>query len=354
MTAFPRLASLAPISFALMHAVNALNITIYQPGVSFAPEPLPAPKAASHCDEIVTLFNDLGRSTNWTLVDKIHFEGDTGEPEGMVRIGDDRYFVSEGVYTENTVKYGDGVTINGTDRSAGAGFGHIVVYDGKGSRIADATLTQAGSLEYHNGGIDFGGGFVWATLAQYRPNTTATIVRIDPHTLEPTTILHAKDHLGGIVLDPLFEQLHTLNWGARNATTWDAKPKASKPFDISQWGFTTGNINSFQRPNAVTRNPTSFIDYQDCKWLGHPKQYLGRPMMICSGVATINNYNLGGVALVDLETMVPVSEVPIAMVSDLGIVVTMNPFDVDVVDGKLRFYFMPDQHNSTLYVYEAQ
>ncbi|KAK9326911.1 hypothetical protein V1520DRAFT_358499 [Lipomyces starkeyi] len=52
--------------------------------------------------------------------------------------------------------------------------------------------------------------------------------------------------------------------------------------------------------------------------------------------------------------MIPVAEVPITMTSDLGVPVTQNPMDVTIVDGRLRFYFMPDQHNSTLYVYEAE
>lgn len=75
--------------------------------------------------------------------------------------------------------------------------------------------------------------------------------------------------------------------------------------------------------------------------------------MICSGVTSIYGTQIGGVALVDMLTMIPLAEVPITMVSDLGVLVTENPFDVDVVDGRLRFYFLPDQMNSTLYVYEA-
>jgi hypothetical protein len=80
--------------------------------------------------------------------------------------------------------------------------------------------------------------------------------------------------------------------------------------------------------------------------------------MMCSGVATIGSgasaFNLGGVAIVDIETMVPLAEVPLALTSVLGVPITENPFDVDVVDGKLRLYSIPDQHNSTLYVYEAE
>jgi hypothetical protein len=80
--------------------------------------------------------------------------------------------------------------------------------------------------------------------------------------------------------------------------------------------------------------------------------------MICSGVATIGSglaaFDIGGVAIVDVATMVPLAEVPLALKSALGVPITQNPFDVDVVDGKLRLYAIPDQHISTMYVYEAQ
>ena len=56
----------------------------------------------------------------------------------------------------------------------------------------------------------------------------------------------------------------------------------------------------------------------------------------------------------DTNTMIPLMEVPLTMTSDKGVPITENPFDVDVVDGKMRLYFVPDQFNSTLYVYEAE
>ena len=319
----------------------ALNITVLQPGVPFVPgKTLPLPYAASECDKIVELFQDLGRSTVWYLVDTVKFEGDTYEPEGMVRIGSDRYFISAGEYTTPTVSYGNGTIINGTDRTAGAGFAHLIVFNSAGTRIADATLTEIGAIEYHNGGLDYDGEYIWATIAQYRPNTTATVVRIDPRTLEPTPILHTNDHEGGIVHDTQTNSIVTLNWGSRNASTWNLHRKlTTSPTDTPAL--------------QVTRNPSYYVDYQDCKFLGHPRAFAGRGVMLCSGVATIGTYNLGGIALVDMETMLPLAEVPITMRSELGVAITENPVDVAVVDGKLRLYWMPDQHNSTLYVYEA-
>jgi hypothetical protein len=73
--------------------------------------------------------------------------------------------------------------------------------------------------------------------------------------------------------------------------------------------------------------------------------------MICSGVTTLTKTStIGGIAIVDLETL-PLDEVQITMVSEKGAIVTSNPFDVNIVNNRLR---VPDQHNSTLYVYEMQ
>lgn len=326
-------------SASLLSISLAANVTVYQQGVSFLPNPLPAAGPASHCDEIIRQFNQLGRTTVFNLVKKIPLEGDTGEPEGMINIGEQRYLISSGQYTQKTTSYGNNTIINGTDRTPGVGFGHLLVYDANGKRIANASLSQPGDLEYHIGGIDYDGKQIWGTVAQYRPNTTATIISLDPQTMNMTKLFHAADHLGGIVHDPLRAELYTLNWGARNSSVWDlhGQPKPSQ----------------FTNPQFVVRNPSFYVDYQDCKWLGRSQTYHLRPMMMCSGVATFsNNVTVGGLAIVDVETMVPVSEIPLTMVSDLGVPITQNPFDVDIVNGHLRLYFVPDQKNSTLYVYE--
>ncbi|KAH6874750.1 hypothetical protein B0T10DRAFT_415124 [Thelonectria olida] len=315
-----------------------LNITYYR-NASFAPSPLPASHAASDGEQIIHLFQNLGRSTVWKSIANISFEGDTFEPEGVVRLSHDRYIVSCGEYTEHTKKYGQ--IVNGTDRTAGEGFAHLMVYNGKGERIADATITQEGESEYHNGGIDFDGEFIWGTIGQYRPNSTAYVYRTDPSTLKPEQVLRYDDHLGGIIHDTQQRTITSLNWGARNASTWNLKHAKT-------------GCDATPKPAKVVRNPSYFVDYQDCKWLGHSKFYDGKSVMLCSGVATIGSYNLGGIALVDVETMVPLAEVPIALESALGVRLTQNPVDVSVEDGKLRFYWMPDQHNSTLYIYEAQ
>jgi hypothetical protein len=76
--------------------------------------------------------------------------------------------------------------------------------------------------------------------------------------------------------------------------------------------------------------------------------------MLGSGITNLYGTTIGGLALVDMETMVPLYEVPLTMVSDRGHLMTKNPMDVAIVDGKLRLYFLPDEHTSTLYVYEPE
>ena len=249
--------------------------------------------------------------------------------------------VSAGEYTAPTIPYNK--TINGTDRTAGAGFAHLIVFAGDGTRIADATITKRGAIEYHNGGIDFDGKHVWGTIAQYRPNSTAYVYTADPNKLVPEQVLKYDDHLGGVVHDVRRNTITALNWGSRNASTWMLDDGGHPPCP--------GRVE-------VVRNPSYFVDYQDCKFLGHSALYDYRPVMLCGGVATLgsgdNTYDLGGIAIVDVETMVPLGEVPITLTSALGVPLTQNPIDASVEDGKLRLYLLPDQHNSTLYAIEAQ
>ena len=136
-----------------------------------------------------------------------------------LNVSSDRYIVSAGEYTVPTVPYN--TTINGTDRTTGAGFAHLILFSGDGTRIADATLTREGAVEYHNGGIDFDGEFVWGTIAQYRPNSTAYVYKTHPQTLVPERVVSYADHLGGVVHDVRRNRITALNWGSRNASTWD-------------------------------------------------------------------------------------------------------------------------------------
>ncbi|KAK6428060.1 hypothetical protein LTR95_015799 [Oleoguttula sp. CCFEE 5521] len=339
----------------LATCVLAANITRFAPSVLLAPSPLPLPHTRSDGEAIISLFETLGRTTIWRSIANITLQspGYTYEPEGIVRLGSDRYVVSAGDWTVPTTSYGNGLIINGTDRTAGEGYAHFLVYTGNGTLLADATLTAPGEIEYHTGGIDFDGEYIWTTLAQYRPNSTAHIVRVKPTDLSQETVLRVLDHQGAIVHNTAKQTLHTLNWGSRNTSTFaysqsgqHGRPKHYKP--------KPSNDSPFASPIATVRNPSYFIDYQDCKLLSLASpSYNYRPIMLCSGIATLGTYYLGGIALVDVETMVPVAEVPITLRTDAGVPLTVNPVEVSVVNGKLRMYWLPGIGETVLRVFEA-
>ena len=166
----------------------------------------------------------------------------------MVRIGQDRFIVSSTELVVPMVSF-NGSIINGTDRTPGAGFAHILVYDGDGKRIARATYNNPGDIEFHLGGVDYDVQNIWGTLAQYRPNSTASVIKIDPSTLQPTEVLRYRDHLGGIVHDTSTNDIYTLNWGARNASKFSLGRRGSH-------SKSPGSRPGFTKAQKVTRNPS--------------------------------------------------------------------------------------------------
>ncbi|KAM0325038.1 hypothetical protein ACHAQA_007575 [Verticillium albo-atrum] len=335
-------ATMPPLATLTRATISSPNIAVTQTSTPLTPSPLPPPNPLTHADQIVAQFAKLTRSTSWRLVNKIPFEGELWEPEGIVKLGADRYFVSAGEYTVPTKKFPNGEWRDGTDRTAGAGYGHVVVFDGEGNRIADVTLSDEGSTEYHLGGIDYDGEFIWATLSEYRPNSTATVIRLDPATLKHEPLFRVDDHQGGIVHNPSTHTLTTLNWGGREGSIWSLDRTAPP-------------LPEFAPPKRKVTNPSHWVDYQDCKFLGYTKAYGDRAVMLCSGIARlVDGVEVGGVAVVDALTLVPLMEVPITMRTDSGVLVTKNPVEVDVVDGRMQLYFLPEEGHSTLYVYEAE
>ncbi|KAF1820826.1 uncharacterized protein K489DRAFT_323318 [Dissoconium aciculare CBS 342.82] len=318
------LAQLAPFAQALNITRHTFNDT------PLAPSPLPRSHADSDGNQIIENFQRLGRTTTWKFISNITLQGDSYEPEGIVRLGADRYIVSSTEYESRT------------------GYGRLTVFSGNGNRIADVTLSQPGDLEYHNGGIDYDGKYIWATIAQYRPNSSAKVMRVDPETLGSETVLRYNDHLGGIVHDVQTDRLYTLNWGSRNESIFDLRRRRF-PFWWS-FGQDRNVFSGFRTPNDIVRNPSYFVDYQDCKFLGHARVYNDKPVMLCSGVAN----RLGGLAIVGVEDMVALAEIPVTLTGASGVLLTQNPMDVSVEDGRLRFYFAPDSGSSVLYVVEAQ
>lgn len=276
-------------------------------------------------------FQQLTRASEWRLEAARPVNFNTHHPQGLVKIGAD-FYVSSVEVTQPTKRF---VTPqNGLDRDTGAGLGHLFKFDDKGNLIADLKLGE-GTM-YHPGGIDYDGKFIWVSVAEYRPNSRSIIYRVDPITMKATEVFRFGDHLGGIVHNTDQHTLHGVSWGSRWFYRWT--------LDAS--GHVT---NAATTPEKLRRrNPSFYIDYQDCK-------YLGRGAMLCGG---LSNYatgkarvSLGGLELVDLAAGRPIYQLPLERWTESGLPMTQNPFWIEPAERGLRAYFLPEDEKSTLYVF---
>ena len=277
----------------------------------------------------------LTRAVRWRPVATIPINFKTHHPQGMVKIGD-TFFVSSVEITVPTKRFPE--PKDGYDRDTGQGAGHLFKIDAKGNLLGSVKLGE-GAM-YHPGGIDYDGRHIWVAVAEYRPNSRAIIYRVDPQAMTATEVFRFGDHIGGIVHNTDDKTLHGVSWGSRRFYKWTLGGD--------------GKVTNADTPPDTLRVPNRahYIDYQDC-------HYLGGRRMLCSG---LNNYRLvadgpvfalGGLEIVDLRTDQAVYQVPVELWSPSGKPMTQNPFWVEATESGLRAYFMPDDDNSTLFVYET-
>jgi hypothetical protein len=267
---------------------------------------------------LVRAFDAVDRNTSWQPTGKLKLNFPTYHTEGMVQ-ADGRIFLSAVQIIEPTQKYP--TPQGGYDRTPGRGVGHVFVLDREGHLQRDIVLGE-GDM-YHPGGIDSDGSSVWVPVAQYRPNSSSIIYRIDLKTLDVHKEFEVKDHIGDIVRDAVTGHLIGNNWGSRRFYEWNKQGR-----QITSWD-----------------NPQHFIDYQDC-------QYVPDRKMLCGGVTNLPQtpaaggagatYELGGMALIDLRSHEVLHEVPFQQWSTAGHVVTRNPLKLTVDGDKITIWAAPD------------
>lgn len=303
---------------------TALALTLSAPIANAAPDPVLGERVLK-----------LTRGTKWNEVAAIKINFKTHHPQGMIKIGDD-FFVSSVEIVKSTTRYPE--PRDGYDRDTGEGKGHLFKIGPKGELLADLVLGE-GSV-YHPGGIDVDGESLWVPVAEYRPNSASIVYRVDPKTMKAVEVFRFRDHVGGIVRDVESNTLHGVSWGSRRMYAWPL-------------GADGKITNADAKPESLrVMNPAQYIDYQDC-------HYLGQRRMLCSG---LNSYRtapggapflLGGWEVVNLADNRTVWQVPIELWSPSGKPMTQNPFFVEATASGLRAYFMPDDDDSKLFIYEA-
>ncbi|GAA2742955.1 DUF6454 family protein [Terrabacter aerolatus] len=296
-------------------AAGAVTLTGAAVATAHTTEP-----AASHSTNtaLADAFGKVTRNTNWQLTSKLKLNFPTFHTEGIA-FTPDHIFLSAVQIIEHTVKYPS--PQGGYDRTPGKGIGHLFVMDLQGHLQKDITLGE-GDM-YHPGGIDFDGRNVWVPVAQYRPNSSAIIYRVDARTLNVHKQFEVKDHFGGIVMDKQTGHLVGNTWGSRRFAEWNLQSKQLKTWD----------------------NPNFFIDYQDC-------QYVPSSKMLCAGVTnlpqtpaaggTAATYELGGVAMLDLTSEQVTRDIPFQKWSTAGHVATRNPFKMTADGNHLTMRVAPD------------
>ncbi|WP_285320142.1 DUF6454 family protein [Pseudarthrobacter sp. lyk4-40-TYG-27] len=283
--------------------------------------------------DLADAFDSVSRTTAWQQTSKLKLNFPTYHTEGIA-YSQDHIFLSAVQILEPTVKYP--APQDGYDRTPGKGIGHLFVMDKAGNLQKDIILGEGDT--YHPGGLDFDGTNVWVPVAQYRPDSSAIIYRVDAETLDVHKQFEVKDHFGGIVLDKQTGHLVGNTWGSRRFAEWDLQGK-----EVSTW-----------------ENPNYFIDYQDC-------QYVPNAKMLCGGVTnlpqtppaggTAATYELGGMAMIDLKSHEVTREVPFQQWSTAGHVATRNPFKMTANGGHLTMTVAPDNgdegNGTEILTYEA-
>ena len=277
----------------------------------------------------------LTRDSQWKHVASVRMNFRTFHPQGMVKIGS-TLFVSSVEVRARTKMFPQ--PVDGFDRDAGEGAGHLFKIDLSGNLITDLKLGDG--TVYHPGGLDYDGRNIWVPVAEYRPNSRAIIYRVDPATMQATEVLRVADHVGAVALDTDNRSLHGVSWGSRRFYRWSVGP------DLRM-------TNGSDRPKtAPTLNTSHYVDYQDCKYV--PKQ-----KMLCTGVSELRRapdaapFRLGGMELVDLATGRPLHQVPVLLWTSDGLDMTHNAVWIEPTATGLRGYFMPEDDASTLYVYDV-
>ncbi|WP_141789649.1 DUF6454 family protein [Oryzihumus leptocrescens] len=292
-----------------------------------------APTLPSRDGDLARDFSAVDRNTVWNQVDKIKLNFPTYHTEGLA-ITPDHLFLSSVQIIEPTQKYPS--PVGGYDRTPGRGLGHLFVMDRQGHLQKDITLGE-GDM-YHPGGISYDGTNVWVPVAQYRPNSSAIIYRVNAQTLGVTKQFEVKDHIGGIVLDQTTGHLVGNSWGSRRFYDWTLQGQQVRTWD----------------------NPSFFTDHQDC-------QYVPSAKMICGGITNLpqtptaggsnGTYELGGLTMIDLRSHNILREVPFQKWSTAGHVMTRNPVKMSARGNQLTLWAAPDNgdegNGTELFTYQA-
>lgn len=270
-------------------------------------------------------FRQLGKGTEWKLVEtqKVGFR--TYHSQGMTAVGD-RLFLS---------------SVEVVDRGADRGIGHLFEMDRNGELLRE-TIVGEGAM-YHPGGIDYDGTSVWVSVGAYRPDSASILYAVDPDTLKGREVFRFADHLGAVAHFPDRKQLVAVSWGSRRFYRWETV------MQDGQWV-----VPDPEHP-VMQPNGSHYVDYQDMQRIS------GTPFLLCSGLqgysSSANRFpslRLGGIDLINVDQLLAHHQIPVPVRPPAAPAWTQNPFYVEVTNEGLRFFFVPEDNESFIHVFEVE
>lgn len=285
-------------------------------------------------DNIQQYLGQLKGNETWQMVDSVSLSFTTHHTQGLTKAGN-YYFLSSVKVNRWPKKYP--APVNGFDRDHGDGIGYLFKFNADGALVDSIRLGK--DEVYHPGGIDFDGKFIWVPVCEYRPFGKSIVYRVNPETMESLEVATIPDAIGAVSYNRQANELIGMNWGSRRFYKWKVNAVKEKPI-----------VKLLDKKSTI--NPHFYVDYQDCNYAGAGK-------MICSGLKAYKNHKgetirLGGLDLIDMNNYHAALQLPVNEFTSNGTVLTNNPFYIDVVAGKLRYYFIPEDDRSSLYIYQLQ
>ena len=245
---------------------------------------------------VIDAVRSLGRSTSWELVDEVAVRDDVGHPQGLCRWGDD--------WLVSTVR-------------PGSGTGEMMVVGADGEVVRRVDVTDGDC--FHPGGfaVDSAGGRAgagslgcWVAVAEYRPRSTTTVMRLDADLTTVESFLF-DDHLGAIC---------ALGDGTLFAVSWASR----------RW-YRLDTVGHILEQRTT---PSRWVDLQD---IAHVTTGIDHEHVLATGVggvvAPTGPVQLGGLLAIDVDAMTIVHDTPIAAWMPSGRVVTYNGAHLTVDEG---------------------
>ena len=270
-----------------------------------------------HGDPVVTKLMSTTDSSEWECVASLELPFETDHPQGLLRVGEDRFFLSTVRFTK---------TEAGSPDAAVEGQGFLIEMRREGPPVGEpgshvvekARLQLGAGLVYHPGGLATDDTHIYVPVSEYRRDSQCHIYKVDCETLEiagePFVF---PDHIGALSIDKERRRIFGMSWAARKIYVWD--------FD---WNLLYMNLN-----------PVQNVDYQDI-------DFVGGNTLACSGFSNFElggeKIEVGGIDLIDATTWLPYHRIMVTTRSHTGRLLCHNAFTHRLIFPDLYMAFVPD------------